>query len=287
MKADLNNHELDELDALLGQAPQALDPLDVISLDGYLCAVAVQPRIVPPADWLARALDLEGTRWPPAGLDEVWLQRVRSLTQRRFEALVRGLSEDRVFDPVVSDTAALAAQDAAGAEPADGNAVPQAGPAAEPKAQGASEAGAEPATAADAEPATEADAGSPEEDVPPHSRALVHWASGFLYGCEVFEALLDHPDEAVHLAISRILRHLPPQNDEDRQLVAELDAQHPLRDESHAIEDVVEAAVTLWELTARDRLAVRTVQREGAKVGRNDPCPCGSGRKFKQCHGKT
>jgi hypothetical protein len=23
----------------------------------------------------------------------------------------------------------------------------------------------------------------------------------------------------------------------------------------------------------------------GAKVGRNDPCPCGSGRKFKRCHG--
>jgi len=23
--------------------------------------------------------------------------------------------------------------------------------------------------------------------------------------------------------------------------------------------------------------------REGPKVGRNDPCPCGSGRKFKQC----
>jgi len=25
--------------------------------------------------------------------------------------------------------------------------------------------------------------------------------------------------------------------------------------------------------------------REGKKVGRNDPCPCGSGKKFKQCHG--
>jgi len=24
----------------------------------------------------------------------------------------------------------------------------------------------------------------------------------------------------------------------------------------------------------------------GPKVGRNDPCPCGSGRKFKQCHGQ-
>lgn len=26
--------------------------------------------------------------------------------------------------------------------------------------------------------------------------------------------------------------------------------------------------------------------REGEKVGRNDPCPCGSGKKYKQCHGK-
>jgi preprotein translocase subunit SecA len=24
----------------------------------------------------------------------------------------------------------------------------------------------------------------------------------------------------------------------------------------------------------------------GDKVGRNDPCPCGSGKKYKQCHGK-
>jgi preprotein translocase subunit SecA len=27
------------------------------------------------------------------------------------------------------------------------------------------------------------------------------------------------------------------------------------------------------------------VRREGNKVGRNDPCPCGSGKKFKKCHG--
>ncbi len=30
----------------------------------------------------------------------------------------------------------------------------------------------------------------------------------------------------------------------------------------------------------------RTVKREGHKVGRNDPCPCGSGRKYKKCCGK-
>ncbi len=28
------------------------------------------------------------------------------------------------------------------------------------------------------------------------------------------------------------------------------------------------------------------VQREFTKIGRNDPCPCGSGKKYKQCHGK-
>ena len=30
----------------------------------------------------------------------------------------------------------------------------------------------------------------------------------------------------------------------------------------------------------------RPVVRHGQKVGRNDPCPCGSGRKYKHCHGK-
>ncbi len=26
--------------------------------------------------------------------------------------------------------------------------------------------------------------------------------------------------------------------------------------------------------------------RDGRKVGRNEPCPCGSGKKYKQCHGR-
>ncbi|HJR76165.1 MAG TPA: preprotein translocase subunit SecA [Nitrospiraceae bacterium] len=31
--------------------------------------------------------------------------------------------------------------------------------------------------------------------------------------------------------------------------------------------------------------APTTVQRQADKVGRNDPCPCGSGKKYKKCHG--
>ena len=36
----------------------------------------------------------------------------------------------------------------------------------------------------------------------------------------------------------------------------------------------------------RPETVVETVKREEPKVGRNDPCPCGSGKKYKQCHGK-
>ncbi|EKF74255.1 preprotein translocase subunit SecA [Alcanivorax hongdengensis A-11-3] len=38
--------------------------------------------------------------------------------------------------------------------------------------------------------------------------------------------------------------------------------------------------------TAEQGEAPKTVVREGRKIGRNEPCPCGSGKKYKQCHGK-
>jgi len=31
---------------------------------------------------------------------------------------------------------------------------------------------------------------------------------------------------------------------------------------------------------------VATLVAEVPKVGRNEPCPCGSGKKYKQCHGR-
>ena len=35
-----------------------------------------------------------------------------------------------------------------------------------------------------------------------------------------------------------------------------------------------------------EALPLMPAERDGMKVGRNDPCPCGSGKKYKQCHGK-
>ncbi len=38
---------------------------------------------------------------------------------------------------------------------------------------------------------------------------------------------------------------------------------------------------------AKEYRASRTVRREGPKIGRNDPCPCGSGKKYKHCCGRN
>ena len=50
------------------------------------------------------------------------------------------------------------------------------------------------------------------------------------------------------------------------------------------------AGIDDGDLATREEPAIALLQqpviRTTAKVGRNDICPCGSGKKFKQCHGK-
>jgi SEC-C motif-containing protein len=41
-----------------------------------------------------------------------------------------------------------------------------------------------------------------------------------------------------------------------------------------------------WFYTRTVRTGPAPVKATGPKVGRNDPCPCGSGKKFKQCCGR-
>jgi preprotein translocase subunit SecA len=48
---------------------------------------------------------------------------------------------------------------------------------------------------------------------------------------------------------------------------------------------VAEAAEYAAEAAAQLPPPVETVRRDEERVGRNDPCPCGSGKKYKKCHG--
>jgi uncharacterized protein len=120
----------------------------------------------------------------------------------------------------------------------------------------------------------------------PVSRALLPWAAGFHEALRCFPSLESIDDDAVPLSLARIERHLPPEGDADREAIAALDRERPLPDVDAAVEDLVGAVVALWDLTAKQRFAVATVRRDAPKVGRNEPCPCGSGRKFKLCHGR-
>jgi uncharacterized protein len=52
------------------------------------------------------------------------------------------------------------------------------------------------------------------------------------------------------------------------------------------LEQQADEAVASQRSTAAQRYAVATIRRETPKVGRNDPCPCGSGKKFKACHAR-
>jgi uncharacterized protein len=120
----------------------------------------------------------------------------------------------------------------------------------------------------------------------PVSRALMPWAAGFHWAEQCLGGLDDLRDDAVGAALARIYRHLPPQDDDDRAVIATLDRELPLADLDAGLYDLVSATVELWDLTAKARFAVATVRRDAPKLGRNDPCHCGSGKKFKSCHGR-
>ena len=55
-----------------------------------------------------------------------------------------------------------------------------------------------------------------------------------------------------------------------------------LREECEA--NLPQAVSNIYRFWVAHR-SIRTIRHEQAKVGRNEPCPCGSGKKFKRCCG--
>lgn len=71
-------------------------------------------------------------------------------------------------------------------------------------------------------------------------------------------------------------------------------AQEPRRPETNKLQTTKEGVSNIAEASSQMRQASQNVGRQQAVVqprkaektiGRNDPCPCGSGKKYKQCHG--
>ncbi len=67
---------------------------------------------------------------------------------------------------------------------------------------------------------------------------------------------------------------------------ADVEAVEPQENLSNVRYQHADYDVALMPDDAADAAATQPIERQFAKVGRNDPCPCGSGKKFKHCHGK-
>jgi preprotein translocase subunit SecA len=101
---------------------------------------------------------------------------------------------------------------------------------------------------------------------------------------EMFTSLLEH----IKYEVIGILFKVQVRKEEDvhaideqRQAPREMHFEHAQAPTLDAYEESLHVAEQEEVVIAEQPFV-----REGNKVGRNDPCPCGSGRKFKQCHGK-
>ena len=104
---------------------------------------------------------------------------------------------------------------------------------------------------------------------------------------ELFSAMLDRVkfDTASVLARIDVRSEADLQREEEerqRRLLAALQLQHAEAQSPLAVAPSAEAAAA----AAVDDAQEAPVVRNERKVGRNEPCPCGSGKKYKQCHGQ-
>ena len=97
------------------------------------------------------------------------------------------------------------------------------------------------------------------------------------YKREAFQLFSDMLDRIKHEVISLITRVQIRQEQDVETLEAQRQAPSGVRYEhpSAAGED-----------SGAESAEIQTVTRHAPKVGRNAPCPCGSGKKYKQCHGR-
>jgi len=112
------------------------------------------------------------------------------------------------------------------------------------------------------------------------------WARGFLHAVDRmrddWDALPEGDDEAAQLvddALDAIAALVPEEGE-------------PAGSEDERDGRIAEALLATYDLrdTGREvqfeQIRVKEPIRREPKVGRNEPCPCGSGRKFKHCHGR-
>jgi uncharacterized protein len=244
--------DLAALDALFERLGGFDDTISLEWFDGGLAALICGPRALQPGEWLPQ---LVGEAWERTFADPDDVAQALAVLTRRWNAVAAQLDPEALF-----------------ADPDRLRLVP---------------------LMDDHDPALRdrlvAEGKLTPEEVKEWPGTGEIWALGFL---ETIERLGDDwhvPDDGsedavFYRACLACLEALVEHDDARRRadLAARYPGKTPSRDQ--LIDDALFAVQDL-RVFWRER-AVRPAPRRAEKLpGRNDPCPCGSGRKFKKCHG--
>lgn len=269
LSTQLTETQLDQLSDFLSitQGPVA----DLEMLDGFFAALICGPELVKPSEALT---EVWGEDFDFESQDQA--MHIVGLLMQHWNTIAstleNTLSTDDVYVPVMLEREP---QDYP-AEPVDGDAQ------------------ADAASPADAAQTPEISAVSSTDGTPMRARPGNTWAEGFMKGVNLrraaWQPFLDQ--ERISDAILPMLI-LGLERDPEHALPLPNGISPTARDDL-----IVRMAAGLTIIyrhlhEARSQAGLASqmpntpVRRAMPKVGRNDPCPCGSGKKFKQCCGKN
>ncbi|MFT4241323.1 MAG: UPF0149 family protein [Acidovorax sp.] len=255
----LGPDELEELDDILDDLRTREEEIPQWEFcDGFLTALACSRRPIPPAEWLpmlvgdGAALDAVPEALPAfasaaqqARFLELWERRWTEVVAQ-LDAPVESLDDERAFAPEAMDMrGAVASLPEAERAGVDGQDVPSFGQIWALGFMFAVE-------------------NWPEDWAAPRDKDAARWLDDAL---DSIVALTE--DDTGRPEVSMYAEDGPPSTSQERV---------------EAFGEAIWAVYDLRQLWKSLGPRVETV-RKAPEPGRNDPCPCGSGKKYKKCHG--
>ncbi len=116
-------------------------------------------------------------------------------------------------------------------------------------------------------------------------QAIEDWCRGYVMGLSLDDDTINDETSVAAFPIYILSGEYPLNAPDDEEPIADEEGW-----KKTAREDLADAALEVFDVLAPARRRAATnadpvgQQRVTTKVGRNDPCPCGSGKKYKKCH---
>jgi uncharacterized protein len=242
----LSDADLDEWGQLLAAGWAPEETMDLEEIDGLLAGMLCGPRLVLPSAAIATIFGDEEPAWP----DQRTVERFHELLLRRWNEIASALDApiERLDDPRAY-VPLMTEWD-------------------------------------DSEEAIQKALAAGEIDRLPQYGEL--WALGFMHAVTMtqddWNDLPKDDDEGAQMveeALSAIMALVPDEDDPETGM--------SIDERDEMVADALVAVYDMrdyWKQVNFERGRNKEPVRRAPKIGRNDPCPCGSGKKFKACCGR-